>query len=88
MDDSSRIWVPATDVGDPDRVLGSWRLPGPITAFVGSWGSKPEDRRFHSVYLPPSVLHFSLYVHICLKKNENCISKTLQKEKIETFSIL
>lgn len=36
--DGPAIWAPATHVGDPHGVLGSWLQTCPAAAIVGIWG--------------------------------------------------
>lgn len=35
-------WFPATLMGDPDKLLGSWLQPGSILDIMGSWGKEPQ----------------------------------------------
>lgn len=44
-DGGTNAWAPATLVGDPDEVLGSWLWPGPALAIADIWGSEPADGR-------------------------------------------
>lgn len=37
-EDGPNTWTPATLLGGPDEVLGSWLWPGPGLDIVGIWG--------------------------------------------------
>lgn len=44
--DGSGAWVPATHMGDPDGVLGSWILPDVALATVGRGSNQQIEPHF------------------------------------------
>lgn len=40
QDDGLRAFIPATEVGDPNEMSGSWSQPGLALAVEGIWGGK------------------------------------------------
>lgn len=60
-DDKSISWVPATQVGEPQPVLGSWVYPAPHQLFRSRESESPNGRYFFHIKRTGIIYFIGIY---------------------------